>query len=150
MDSRVEYTELPAKPVAYIFSEDLVKISSRLPSNRNRSLLVHSLVHAYGLLATCPGQAPQRFLVVRPRPAGKKELLAYHTHDYLEYAMNESSDAQNLPEASEFGLEDVRIPNRFCHLATCQYIYAGLPHVSWNQGLYHTSCRSYFDWSSCH
>lgn len=107
MDSRVESTTgLHARPVAYIFSEDLVKISSRLPSNRNRSLLVYSLVHAYGLLATCTGQESQRFLVVRPRPAGQKELLAYHTRDYLEYVMNQSSDAQNLLEASEFGLED--------------------------------------------
>jgi hypothetical protein len=32
MDSRVEYTELPAKPVAYIFSEDLVKVSTLLQS----------------------------------------------------------------------------------------------------------------------
>lgn len=106
MDSRVESTELHAKPVAYVFSEDLVKISSRLPSNRNRSFLVYSLVQAYGLLTTCTDQASQRFLIVRPRPAGKKELLAYHTHDYLEYAMNQSSDAQHLLGASEFGLED--------------------------------------------
>ncbi|KAG0706890.1 hypothetical protein DFH29DRAFT_898822 [Suillus ampliporus] len=108
MDSHVGSTgsHTSLKPVAYIFSEDLVKTSSLLPSNRNRSLLVYSLIHAYGLLTTCTDQTPQRFLVVRPRPAGEKELLVYHTHDYLDYAMAQSSDAQNLLIASEFGLED--------------------------------------------
>jgi len=47
-------------------------------------------------------------MVVQPRPAGEKELLAYHTHDYLQYAMTQSSEAHNLRIASEFGLEDVR------------------------------------------
>jgi hypothetical protein len=32
MDSRVESTELHAKPVVYIFSEDLVKVSTLLLS----------------------------------------------------------------------------------------------------------------------
>lgn len=82
--------------------------SSLLPSNRNRSFLVYSLIHAYGLLTTCTDQTSRRFVVVQPRPAGEKELLAYHTHDYLEYAMSQSSDARNLLVASEFGLEDVR------------------------------------------
>ncbi|KAG1798047.1 uncharacterized protein HD556DRAFT_1463376 [Suillus plorans] len=59
-----------------------------LPTARNCSLFVYSLVHAYGLLATCTGQESQRFLVVRPRPAGQKEFLGYHT------------------QVSECGLED--------------------------------------------
>ncbi|OJA15456.1 hypothetical protein AZE42_02207 [Rhizopogon vesiculosus] len=105
MDSQVESTGIH-NPVAYIFSEDLVKTSSLLPSNRNRSLLVYSLIHAYGLLTTCNDQTSRRFVVVRPRPAGEKELLAYHTHDYLKYAMAQPSDAQNLLIASQFGLED--------------------------------------------
>ncbi|KAG1795211.1 uncharacterized protein HD556DRAFT_1431842 [Suillus plorans] len=74
---------------AYIFSEDLVKVSTRIyESIVNCSLFVYSLVHAYGLLATCTGQESQRFLVVRPRPAGQKEFLGYHT------------------QVSECGLED--------------------------------------------
>lgn len=122
--------------------------SSLLPSNRNRSLFVYSLVHAYGLLTTCTDPTTRRFVVVRPRPAGEKELLAYHTRDYLEYAMVQSNDAQNLLIASEFGLEDVRsIPN----LSSGRVIPAtGLPKISWDQRLHHTSRGSYLDRSSCH
>jgi len=99
--------------------------SSLLPSNKNRSLLVYSLIHAYGLLTTCHGtdKTSRRFVVVRPRPAGEKELLAYHTRDYLEYVMARSSDAQNLLIASEFGLEDVR---SILDLSLCCFTHANV------------------------
>ncbi|KAH0834910.1 hypothetical protein J3R83DRAFT_10558 [Lanmaoa asiatica] len=82
-------------------------VSSRLPSNKNRSLLVHSLVSAFGLqsLAQAPdGQKCIKFL--RPRKATSKELLVYHTRSYLDYALNPSNDYDDLSQVAEFGLED--------------------------------------------
>ena len=83
-------------------------MSSLLPSNRNRSLLVHSLVSAFGIqsLALLNGQKCVKFL--RPRRATSKELLAYHTRNYLDYALNPSNDHEDLSQGAEFGLEDVR------------------------------------------
>lgn len=86
-----------------------LQVSSLLPSNKNRSLLVHSLVSAFGIqsLAASDGQKCIKFL--RPRRATSKELLAYHTRNYLDYALNPSNDYEDLSQIAEFGLEDVRV-----------------------------------------
>ena len=85
------------------------QVSSLLPSNKNRSLLVHSLVSAFGLqsLAMPDGQKCIKFL--RPRRATSRELLAYHTRDYLDYALNPSNDYEDSAQVARFGLEDVRV-----------------------------------------
>jgi histone deacetylase 8 len=90
-------------------------VSSLLPSNKNRSLLVHSLVSAYGthsLALPADGQKCIKFL--RPRRATSKELLAYHTRNYLDYALNPSNDYEDLSQIAEFGLEDVRVLLHCC------------------------------------
>lgn len=86
----------------------IVQVSSLLPSNKNRSLLVHSLVSAFGLqsLASPDGQKCIKF--IRPRRATSKMLLAYHTRNYLDYALNPSNDYEDSTQVAEFGLEDVR------------------------------------------
>ncbi|KAH7882445.1 hypothetical protein F5I97DRAFT_1987421, partial [Phlebopus sp. FC_14] len=80
--------------------------SSQLPSNKNRSFLVHSLVSALGILSSVTSDGRKRFTALRPRRASAKELLAYHTRDYLEYALNPSSDHEDQSQTTEFGLED--------------------------------------------
>ena len=84
-------------------------MSSLLPSNKTRSLLVHSLISAFDVqsLALPDGQKCIKFR--RPRRATNKELLAYHTRDYLDYALNPSNDYEDLSKVAEFGLEDVRV-----------------------------------------
>ena len=93
-------------------------MSSLLPSNKNRSLLVHSLVSAFCIqsLPLPDGQKCIRFL--RPRRATGKELLAYHTRNYLDYALNPSNDYEDLSQVAEFGLEDVRVLLRWCGCIT--------------------------------
>ncbi|KAF9220724.1 histone deacetylase 8 [Gyrodon lividus] len=98
--------------VAYIVSEELVKVSSLLPSNKNRSLLVHSLVSALGLLSP---DDQKRFKLLRPRRATQRDLLSYHTRDYLGYALNPSSNHEDQAQLSQFGLEDDCPPFRGMH-----------------------------------
>ncbi|KAF8582573.1 histone deacetylase complex protein [Ramaria rubella] len=89
--------------VTYIVSEDLVKASSQLPSNKQRSAMVHSLVRAFGLLSKDPH--PNQLRVLRPTCATKAHLLAYHEQDYVDYVLRFSPS--NLDNSSEgLGLED--------------------------------------------
>lgn len=114
--------------VAYVVSDELVRVSkglesaidlanhlslptqvsSLLPSNRNRSFLVHSLVSAFSLQSLVAPDGQKRIKFLRPRRATTKELLAYHTRDYLDYAVNPSNDHEDPSQVAEFGLEDVR------------------------------------------
>ncbi|KAI6132369.1 hypothetical protein EV401DRAFT_273527 [Pisolithus croceorrhizus] len=93
--------------VVYVVSEELVKASSLLPSNKNRSFLVHSLATALCQFKATNPESGQKYLrVLRPRRATARELLVYHTRDYLEYALNPSRDYQDQSQIAEFGLED--------------------------------------------
>ena len=95
---------------APFFHRTPFQVSSLLPSNRNRSLLVHSLVSALGLFKAADPAGRKCIQVLRPRKATARELLAYHTRDYLECALRPrgSSDDQDQSQIAEFGLEDVR------------------------------------------
>lgn len=75
--------------------------------------MVHSLVTALGLFKAVDPGGRKCIQVLRPRKATARELLAYHTRDYLEYALSPSSDYQDQAQAMEFGLEDVR-PSLHC------------------------------------
>ncbi|KAG8725729.1 hypothetical protein FRC11_001598, partial [Ceratobasidium sp. 423] len=87
--------------VAYICSPDLARISSLLPSNRNRSALVHTLVNAYGLL-----KRPNCTLV-KPGKASRRDLERYHEAGYLDYVLEpRRNDESSKSDVTEFGLED--------------------------------------------
>ncbi|KAF8736130.1 hypothetical protein AX14_000852 [Amanita brunnescens Koide BX004] len=94
--------------VAYVVSTELVKISSLLPSNKNRSLFVHALVKSLGLLS--PNLANRRQLeLVKPHLASQEDLAQYHDREYLEFIF--SNNIRQLSEesrglVSEWGLED--------------------------------------------
>ncbi|KAG6816139.1 hypothetical protein H0H87_008374 [Tephrocybe sp. NHM501043] len=62
--------------VGYIVSPELIAASSQLPSNKQRSSTVHSLIHAFGL--------SKRVKVIRPIRASYKDLATYHTREYLD------------------------------------------------------------------
>ncbi|KAH7921557.1 Arginase/deacetylase [Leucogyrophana mollusca] len=97
------------KPVAYVVSEELVKLSSLLPSNKNRSFVVHSLISALRLPHLQSIDGEKCFQILRPGRASPKDLLVYHTREYLEYALNPSNVTELSPEGlqgAEFGLED--------------------------------------------
>ncbi|EIW77131.1 arginase deacetylase [Coniophora puteana RWD-64-598 SS2] len=101
------------KPVAYVVSEELVKVSSLLPSNKNRSLLVHSLVKAFRLFASQHEDGTRCLQPIRPRKAAYKELATYHTREYLDYTLDPENQREvNSAEVgiegkmNEFGLED--------------------------------------------
>ncbi|KAF9476814.1 histone deacetylase complex protein [Pholiota conissans] len=103
-----------SKPVVYIGSQELAKISALLPSNKKRSMIVHSLVSSLGLMNNPKAsENARRLQVVSPRKASYKDLAVYHTRDYL----NAVLDASNLTTDgedqetdilvnAEFGLED--------------------------------------------
>ncbi|KAH7911174.1 hypothetical protein BJ138DRAFT_1126255 [Hygrophoropsis aurantiaca] len=99
--------QLRYKPIAYVVSEELVKISSLLPSNKNRSLLVHSLFSALRLPYFQFPNGNRCIQILKPRRASPKELSIYHTHEYLEYALNPHNSAESTGlQGVEFGLED--------------------------------------------
>ncbi|KAF5368651.1 hypothetical protein D9757_010198 [Collybiopsis confluens] len=91
--------------VVYVVSQELVKYASRLPSNPGRSLLVHSLVNALGLLS--PGYSSSQLRVVKPKPATDDELRVYHAPTYLDVVLQASGASLDSVEVlAEFGLED--------------------------------------------
>ncbi|PPQ68447.1 hypothetical protein CVT26_006034 [Gymnopilus dilepis] len=103
----------PKKPVVYIGSQDLARrkcqISSLLPSNKKRSMIVHSLVSALGLMASEFSSA-RKLRVITPRKATYKDLAVYHTRDYLDFVLDPSKsdgvDTDSVAADTEFGLED--------------------------------------------
>ncbi|CAE7135900.1 unnamed protein product [Rhizoctonia solani] len=89
--------------VAYICSSELARVSSLLPSNRNRSALVHTLVNAYGLL-----KRPNCTLV-KPTKASRRDLERYHEAGYLDYVLQPHQDEETgKDDITEFGLEDLK------------------------------------------
>lgn len=93
--------------VAYIVSNELAKFSSLLPSNKNRSVLVHTLAKELGLLSS-KFTSPRSICPVRPQLATLADLSAYHTRDYLEFVLN-PNNPQSVDKdgaVGEFGLED--------------------------------------------
>lgn len=126
MEAKNLTTDQP-QPVVYIVSQELAKVclfknipqtflisfqvSSLLPSNKNRSMIVHSLINSLGLMNPSFSQA-RRLRVVTPRRATYRDLAVYHTRDYLEMVLgheklrNPQQDSDVLNK--EFGLEDVR------------------------------------------
>lgn len=59
-------------------------------------------------MALPDGQKCIKFM--RPRRATSQELLAYHTRNYLDYALDPSNDYEDQSQVAEFGLQDVRAP----------------------------------------
>ncbi|KAL1671289.1 hypothetical protein EV122DRAFT_226819 [Schizophyllum commune] len=102
--------------VAYIVNKELIQISSRLPANTNRSLLVHSLVQALGLLKndleispTNLDSSPRSIRVVNPQPASYDALAVYHTREYLDRVLRrheQSGEDVDNDEKDDLGLED--------------------------------------------
>ncbi|KAG8940117.1 hypothetical protein FRC03_005774 [Tulasnella sp. 419] len=109
--------ETKRKTIAYVVSGDLVKVSSLLPSNKGRSLLVHSLVKSFGFFKPSEKDPPIKntLIFLKPVPATQKDLLVYHDQDYLDKVLSPVSqeDASVSQKGStdsdnaEFGLEDV-------------------------------------------
>ncbi|KAF9445601.1 histone deacetylase complex protein [Macrolepiota fuliginosa MF-IS2] len=104
--------------VAYVVSTELIKVSSLLPSNKKRSLIVHALVKSLGLLE--PDYSATRIAqTYTPRRATRQDLGMYHTPGYLDFVLDpvnseprddEGCDAPVSPELevlkAEYGLED--------------------------------------------
>ncbi|OCH87067.1 histone deacetylase complex protein [Obba rivulosa] len=99
---------IPRK-VAYILSKRLLLVSALLPSNKQRSHLVHSLVSHYKLLSSQGNTEDAVVQVVEPTPTSDKELAAYHDRAYLEFILDEknmTASSEDDPRYAEFGLED--------------------------------------------
>ncbi|KAJ3996432.1 histone deacetylase complex protein [Lentinula boryana] len=90
--------------VAYIVSHDLIKYSSRLPSNIGRSILVHSLANALGLLSQ-DYSLHTRLQVIKPEPATLDDLRIYHARNYID-AILLTVEPGTESDSAEFGLED--------------------------------------------
>ncbi|KAL5531903.1 hypothetical protein ACEPAF_5466 [Sanghuangporus sanghuang] len=117
----------------YVVSQDLVKVSSLLPSNKNRSFLVHSLTRSLGLLSTssspspvetstsegCQDERTRILQIIRPRLATVQELCLDHDRDYVDFVLQDGrgdrkgaascqrENEKSLADASsEFGIED--------------------------------------------
>ncbi|KAF8656535.1 hypothetical protein AX16_002499 [Volvariella volvacea WC 439] len=95
--------------LAYIVSQELVKFSSLLPSNKNRSIMVHSLINSLGLLSPNYSSS-RRIQVITPRKATYRELISYHSREYMDYILDPENasrtHASRIESDVEFGLED--------------------------------------------
>lgn len=121
-----------------------VKVASLLPSNKNRSLLVHSLISAFRLSAIENLDGSKALQVLKPIEATQKDLSAYHGRDYLDYVLDpKSSSGHNFGATritAEFGLEDVSsLMSIFCNGNVPTSL--GLPALRWAPGLHPTGGR---------
>ncbi|KAJ7637011.1 hypothetical protein FB45DRAFT_907996 [Roridomyces roridus] len=89
--------------VAYIASLELLKVASRLPSNKNRSALVHTLARNLDLFAGDFSPA-RRIVLTPPQNATFKELNNYHTKEYLDFVLDPNNGDEKTK--AELGLED--------------------------------------------
>ncbi|KAF8156662.1 histone deacetylase complex protein [Crassisporium funariophilum] len=72
------------KPVVYIGSQELAKISNLLPFNKSQSMVVHSLVSSLGLMSAS-FSATQCLHVITPQKASYKDLaISTDTHFLLD------------------------------------------------------------------
>lgn len=85
--------------ISYCYSPELTRFSDLLPSNPKRSSLTHGLIQAYGLLNHATVD------VVDPEPATRRELLSYHTAEYLDALWEAESGEIADDDLSRFGLE---------------------------------------------
>ncbi|KAJ7512578.1 histone deacetylase complex protein [Mycena galericulata] len=100
-------TDSEKRPVvAYVASLDLMKVSSLLPSNRNRSTMVHTLARMLGLFSR--DFSPARTIaLVPPQSAGFAELNSYHTKEYLDFVLDPNNvESGDEGTKTELGLED--------------------------------------------
>lgn len=91
------------RTVGYIHSPEHLFECSRLPKVRGRSLLVHGLIKAYGLLP--------HLHTIPPTPATASQLKAFHSEDYIDFLVSceqcedlEREDVVNA--AKEYNLVD--------------------------------------------
>ncbi|KIJ30534.1 hypothetical protein M422DRAFT_187067, partial [Sphaerobolus stellatus SS14] len=139
-----------ARCVAYLVFEDLIKTSSRLPSNKGRSFLIHTLIQSFDLLSKTSHKDLQ---VVRPMLATKSHLLGYHEEEYVDNVLSaESNDSSNATPGVrlEKGLEGDCPP--FSSLSQYVQLVAGVSltaatllkqgrtdiAINWDGGRHHT------------
>jgi histone deacetylase 1/2 len=81
------------KNVGYIFSEKLISISNLLPVHKERSTFIHELISSYELF--------QKMEIIEPTPATKKEILTYHSKEYIEHFENQQEEEEEGEEIFE-------------------------------------------------
>ncbi|KAJ6501259.1 hypothetical protein DFH09DRAFT_1444675 [Mycena vulgaris] len=127
----METTESDKRPiVAYVASLDLMKVSSLLPSNKNRSSLVHTLARSLGLFSR--DFSPARTIaLVPPQSAGFAELNSYHTKEYLDFVLDPTNDCPPFEGMADYvrlvggasltAVKMLRQPRcrGFCYVADC-------------------------------
>ncbi|KAK3096748.1 hypothetical protein FSP39_002875 [Pinctada imbricata] len=88
-----------ANAVVYVYSPELLHISSQMEKIQGRAFLVHSLIAAYNLTSCLK--------VVPPRHATEKEILSFHSEEYVKFLhkVSQTDDDEKFEEeANQFGL----------------------------------------------
>lgn len=117
--------EIPTKEtprvVGYAASADLIRYADKLPSNIGRAMLVHTLIHAYGLLPTQKTEEPEelketigdqsefeeesRCKIIPVQPLPLDHLAQFHDRAFLRYLLDldefDESDVEDAIEAHE-------------------------------------------------
>ncbi|KAL5031828.1 hypothetical protein BDV3_000052 [Batrachochytrium dendrobatidis] len=105
--------------VGYVTRPELIAAADKLPSNRERSTLVHSLIKAYGLM--------ERMDLVRPIPATKYDLEVFHSSEYVEFLFK----AETLDSLSDEYMQNIEL---FDLIDDC-HVFPGLhSYVEWIAG----------------
>ena len=100
-----------SRRVGYVHSNDYVKVTNQLPSNRGRAELVHRLIESYDLLPHMD--------IIEPRMASRSELEQFHDADFVSALFAGRENA-------EFGLEDDCPPFRLMKLYCSMLVGAAL------------------------
>eukprot|EP01080_Neovahlkampfia_damariscottae_P005038 gene5038-8634_t len=87
--------------ISYIYSKNLVDISNLLPIHKNRSSFIHELISSFDLF--------EKMEIIEAIPAKKKELLNYHSKEYIEKFENLESDEEEEEEIFEGIFEYIKM-----------------------------------------
>ncbi|CAG8494358.1 3080_t:CDS:10 [Paraglomus brasilianum] len=76
--------------VGYVYSMAYADVAALLPSNYDRSLLVHSLIEAYDIW--------NRVIIISPYAATDDELAAFHSSDFVEFMLQAEKYDENVKQ----------------------------------------------------
>ncbi|BFZ59837.1 Histone deacetylase 8 [Saitoella coloradoensis] len=83
------------RQVGYAWSQEYQSIASKLPSNIDRSRLVHNLTRAYGLLDS------GNIEIIEPRAAEEGEIGVYHDEGMVRYLLHGEEESSGSEDGEE-------------------------------------------------
>lgn len=107
-----------SRRVGYACSVELIEAANKLPSNIGRALLVHTLIHAYGLIPTSESTEDSSEIceMIPVVPATIDNLAEFHDRDFIEFLLGlDNMDESDIEDALDDNISDYEDNNEANH-----------------------------------